>query len=184
MNYVNVSTHTVDVDMMKLNGYVLDVGCRGFDFSLEMSNSYGMKVVALDPDPSIVTAPGFVERYINAGLVHYKGEYQFIDAGNGSRLVPKRGDLLVDVRVVTLAELLETYKFFEVVKLDCEGSEYEILLNWPGPVARQISVEFHEHTNRGKAIHGDDVYERIEKHLGQWYRRLGTNLMDSLWVMR
>ena len=37
---------------------------------------------------------------------------------------------------------------FDVVKLDCEGSEFGILCSWPGPVAKQISVEFHDYVDR------------------------------------
>jgi len=36
----------------------------------------------------------------------------------------------------------------DLVKFDCEASEFSILENWPGPIATQISVEFHDYTHR------------------------------------
>jgi hypothetical protein len=37
---------------------------------------------------------------------------------------------------------------FDLVKLDCEGSEFGILCHWPGPISKQISVEFHDYVDR------------------------------------
>ena len=53
---------------------------------------------------------------------------------------------------------------WDVVKLDCEGAEYDVLLDWPGPIAEQITVEFHEHT--GANVKGPDVYREILEQVG------------------
>ncbi len=51
------------------------------------------------------------------------------------------------VDILTLANRLPIlFPFFALVKLDCEESEFGILENWPGPIATQISVEFHDWT--------------------------------------
>ena len=39
---------------------------------------------------------------------------------------------------------------YAVVKLDCEGSEFGILENWPHRMADQISVEFHDYLDRAR----------------------------------
>jgi methyltransferase family protein len=50
---------------------------------------------------------------------------------------------------------------WDLIKLDCEGSEFGILENWPGPVARQISVEFHDWTGPWAERAAGDYYERL-----------------------
>lgn len=59
--------------------------------------------------------------------------------------------------------------FWEVVKLDCEGAEYEILEEWPGPVARQITVEFHDRLGRNPEAEPERYYARLMERIGHWY---------------
>jgi hypothetical protein len=83
---------------------------------------------------------------------------------------------------------------FEVVKMDCEGAEYDILLNWPGPIARQITVEFHDFLGLRPF---PDYHDALVRHLGQWYKIIKheefphplaqghpINYWDSLFVLR
>jgi hypothetical protein len=35
-------------------------------------------------------------------------------------------------------------RHFDLVKLDIEGAEFDVLEHWPGPVATQLSIEFHD----------------------------------------
>ncbi len=67
------------------------------------------------------------------------------------------------VKCITLPALMEKHKvdFWDVVKLDCEGSEFGILENWPGPVAEQISIEFHDWTGPWCHHVEGDYYERL-----------------------
>jgi hypothetical protein len=84
--------------------------------------------------------------------------------------------------------------FWEVVKLDCEGAEYEILRNWPGPIARQITIEFHDFLGGAPPGVASAGHAEILAHLGQWYdvaqhewttqHGAGWNYWDSLFVLR
>lgn len=56
---------------------------------------------------------------------------------------------------------------WDLVKLNIEGAEYDILSQWPGPIAKQIVVSFHEHTSEGR---GGSEVGRIMEHLGKWYQ--------------
>ena len=58
---------------------------------------------------------------------------------------------------------------WDLVKLDCEGSEFAILENWPGAIARQISVEFHD---------GADPANRTDRY----FELLAAKLPDYDWV--
>lgn len=53
---------------------------------------------------------------------------------------------ILDISCTNIKHLMafSSIEHFDVVKLDCEGSEFGILENWPGPIATQISVEFHD----------------------------------------
>jgi hypothetical protein len=56
---------------------------------------------------------------------------------------------------------------WDVIKLNIEGSEYDVLDTWPGPIARQIVVSFHEHTPRAR---GRAECDRLIAKMGQWYK--------------
>jgi hypothetical protein len=66
-----------------------------------------------------------------------------------------------------------------VVKLDCEGEEFSILENWPGPIATQISVEFHDFTGPRRALVDEGYYEnKLWPHLCQWYKVVKHDWVD------
>jgi hypothetical protein len=56
--------------------------------------------------------------------------------------------------------------YWDVIKLDCEGSEYDILWNLTGPPATQITVEFHQHT---PARRSEEFIAELIKKMEQWY---------------
>lgn len=196
MQLKTLATHTIDVGRLTPGGgIVLDAGCRDYDFALEMS-ALQQTVVALDADPAVVAADPHLEKFYvhHAALLHkLDGEMRFSPAGNGSRMGHFKEAEAIRVPITTIESLNRAYGDFAVVKLDIEGSEYEVLLNWPGPIADQITVEFHEHTKQGRDVHGADVYNRIIERLDPWYRLIqheptpfmgGMNFYDSLWVRR
>lgn len=79
---------------------------------------------------------------------------------------------------------------WDAIKLDCEGAEYDILLGFDRPWAKQVSVEFHEHTVKPP----QGYYERMLKVMGQWYdvfqmertsqHGCGFNYWDVLFVRK
>jgi len=96
------------------------------------------------------------------------------------------------VECMTIGELMlaENVKRFDAVKLDCEGSEFGILENWPGPIAAQISVEFHDWCD---PEHRSEIYYDFLWKKLPWYRvvrhdlsKQGTGVghWDTLLVLR
>jgi len=54
------------------------------------------------------------------------------------------------VPTLSFRELLKDWgPYFDLIKFDIEGSEFGILEKWPGRVAGQINIEFHD--NRASA---------------------------------
>jgi hypothetical protein len=208
VNLKLLADHTVDLDLLPECPLVLDVGCRWFDFTRAvLKDRPGASVVACDPDPNIDEPPAEVMFMAVAivGKARASSLYASFSNGEGNFLfdrldpgecltIPFCGWPVIDakvntVRCLTIQELRETY--WDAVKLDCEGSEFEILENWPGPIAGQISVEFHDFT--GPRSEGRDAYyERLWKLL-PWYRVVqhdlskkgeGIGHWDTLLVLR
>lgn len=175
MNLLAVSTeHTVDTERLTKDGWVLDVGCRFFDLSAGFVK-LGCRVLAIDPsrDVSDPKLDGVTfERCALIGKPNMPNAL-FSDSRDAAHLVfghraPTVGVPSYTVTCRNIEDLMWNYriKHFDVVKLDCEGAEFDILQRWPGPVATQISVAFHDFVNPEwcKA-----AYPALLAHLSQWY---------------
>ncbi|KKW46523.1 MAG: Methyltransferase, FkbM family protein [Parcubacteria group bacterium GW2011_GWB1_56_8] len=170
MTLATIAEHTVDIDLLK-QGFVLDAGCRNFIFARELAR-LGCSVVAVDADPTVEYPSDFRGIFLNVALATESGERNFLMHSN-----PEARHLVRDgifsfpttkVRTTTISNLMDFYSIesWDVVKLDIEGAEYDILQQWPGPIAKQISIEFHEHCGpRPK-----ELYDSIFEHLSQWYK--------------
>jgi len=184
MNLQAIAEHTFNVDQLTPGSKVLDVGCRDFKLAIALLD-IGCCVCGVDPDPNITTVPdvpGFifsrkalVSRPVardKVGILRVPDDPYgaYIEHGSNpvKTLAPGSTESAYEVElidIVTLSEVLHV-DHWTAVKLDCEGSEYEILLDWPGPISDQISVEFHDH------LHGKDMnqtYDLIRWHLEKWY---------------
>ena len=189
-----IAEHTVAVDLLT-GGPVLDAGARGFVFSKWFAER-GHEVYAMDPSPDIESPPTGVtlikDALVGIGMPQMMSLEMAGDPGawfmkcDGSfNSVPVSTRTMDDVPYTLWPEM------WDVVKLDIEGSEYDVLMTWPGPIANQITVEFHEHTARKR---GDKAIQDIVDHLSQWYKPVqhektqaqcaGWNYWDSLFVLK
>lgn len=186
--------HTVDLDLLPDAPIVLDAGCRGFAFSKDiLALRPKARVIAMDPDRLIwdQKIPGV--EFVQAGLVGdnrvcsgYVSTTAWSDGG-ANFLAPLgttkrvfRQDCgwefsrfeLEEVACTNISNLMLStgIKHWDLVKLDIEGEEFQVLERWPGPIATQISVEFHDFT--GPMRHRVDAgyYENILWPKLPWYR--------------
>lgn len=166
--------HTVDVDLLPVSPVVLDVGCRGFEFDFELLKLRPTaKIIALDPDPKIrvvnnddriVFHQMAVTELDDEDVVEWQGpgEGGFIaNSKSGYGWPVNDVSNFAVVRNVTIRQLMEMHGIthWDLVKLDCEGSEFGILENWPGPIATQLSIEFHDFVDRNRW--NDAYYEKL-----------------------
>lgn len=203
---IKVQEHSIEESLLD-NGYVIDAGCGvDFNFSTYMADR-GMQVIGIDPNPAITVSPPGVF-FENKALVAFKRDMKFttfhdIDAAtllhNAKDVINPSGQC--DVELITLPEIFDKYRItqLEVLKLDVEGSEYEILDNIDGPIAKQISVEFHDFRNFNPHYPNNErYYSELFKKLSQWYviakhtieehggmpTHLRMNYWDSLFILK
>lgn len=149
---VTCDGHSYDESLLTPGGWALDVGARGFKFADRMA-AMGLNVIAMEPDRSVRYEGPHNVRCLNTALVGNplmeSSMYAVWSDGSGNQLAetrPIHATEYYEVPCITLAKLMaaESIDQFDIVKLDCEGSEYDILWRWPRHVAVQISVEWHD----------------------------------------
>jgi FkbM family methyltransferase len=164
--------HTLDLDRLK-NGWVLDVGSRGFEFAAEMADM-GCRVLSVDP--SINVSDPHINNVIveNIALSDIDGTAMFCDWGNGSgshlvNIQPGNNAVgaVYSVTCVSIKTLMKCHGIphFDAIKLDCEGAEYSVMAAWPGPVATQVTGAFHDFIAPGDFTKHDQAVS----HLKNWY---------------
>jgi len=195
-----IDGHTFDEELLTEHGWVIDAGCRGFNFTYEML-IHDRNVCALDIDNFQVPVWEHLESKLlfkQAALTHYTGQTEayFFGDGQGNFLKPlneppgNTPDRPCETRVVPCITLADIYKEIgtdiDLLKLDIESAEYQILENI-NPIPRQITVEFHQHCN--EKLH--NVYiDRVLTHLCKHYHLTLFNVepryhfLDCLFVRK
>lgn len=170
MNLITLASHTIDLDLLPDVPTVLDVGCRGFDFGEAVRKHRPLAwIVAIDPSPEVRLPAGGLGIFQNLALVGKPRHMALLamhSTGEGNCIceddVPWYAEAAA-VKCTTIQKLMDDHgvKHWDLVKLDCEGSEFGILEHWPGPIAGQISVEFHDWTGPWEGYVKGDYYERL-----------------------
>ncbi len=154
--------------------YVIDVGAHVGAFTLWLAEQYpGMRAECFEPDPE---AFGYLERNVDDLDVVARPQAVGAHGGSSALLRPIPGGAIsalrrsdgasgphvVDVSVVAFDELMaEIHEPVALVKLDCEGFEYEIVLesaldSWR--LVRRVVLEYHPVPDRD----AHDLIERFE----------------------
>lgn len=180
MNLKCIHGHTVDLSLLTQGGYVLDLGCRDFIFTQEMLN-IGMKVISIDPykdiqiEQKLLNNKNFIFKNMACvGLKtnEYLKYYEYNDWGANSLFdicaenKQYKEIKKYDVKTTTIGEIMKelNIEIFELIKIDVEGSEYEILKNLPKNCSKQLSVEFHDWLRLNPyKDEPEKFYEEIEK---------------------
>jgi len=133
---------------------VLDIGASIGDTAVYFALRGAREVVAFEPYPFSyqfalrnMEANGLGNvRVINAGISGRDGTVRVTRGENtsGGVLKPSNEPDAVEVPIYSLDRVLEKYGPFDVMKMDCEGCEYDAILNSKriGEL-RQIQIEYH-----------------------------------------
>lgn len=199
--------HSIDLDLLPDAPVVLDAGCRGFAFTRDLLRLRPKaRVIALDPDPLICDPliGGCRCEYQSVALIAgsqvssgYISTTKRAD-GNANFLAPLNsstekaihpesgwaftGFQLEEVACINIGNLMRGYgvDHWDLVKFDIEGAEFEILENWPGPIATQISVEFHDFTGPRREKVNAGYYENVLWPKLPWYRAEKHDWVDLI----
>lgn len=173
--------HTFDETLLSDGGYVLDAGCGvDFWFSSYMTE-IGMKVISLDPNPKIIKIPDGVI-YENSALVAFASDMcimkTYLDT-DAATIVDCSLDTMknkvissTNVNAITIAQIMDRYgvEKFDLIKMDIEGSEYDILMNIDDINCSQISIEFHDFRNINPYYpNNEKYYEALKEKLKDKY---------------
>lgn len=160
MNLVNIKEHTfIDRGFTDSKAVIVDLGACLGEFTNEFSNKFGgiKKSIMVEANPTnfrsivsnqdsvrlnkfISSVPGGSEKFLEDPRSPY----------NGSSLFNYfEGAIEHQIDRITIQEIIENYGIekIDILKMDIEGSEYEILENIPDIVfgkIDQITVEFHD----------------------------------------
>lgn len=187
MNLTTICGHTFDESLLPERAVILDVGSRNFDFTRGiLALRPKARVIALDPDPAIhpMQHPNVTFlRYALVGDGRTRSNYASYSTGEGNMLLD--GDSYYDAKILRvdcmdigyLMNCCNVYRF-DLIKLDCEGSEFGILENWPPlitirdkmasdshDVHSQLSIEFHDGTPNGPN-RDEAYYQKLFAKLG------------------
>jgi FkbM family methyltransferase len=163
-----ICEHSVDVDLIKPGAKVLDIGCRGFGFTNAMT-ALGCQVHAIDPD----TLDGGV--YHKCAISTYDGTCDLVHTNDPQGKYIKSGNVIPVFTLKSFSEKVGV-KWWDLIKIDCEGEEYAILPTLTEPIATQLSIEFHEHT--AKKI-GQSEIDNMLARFEQWY-----DIRHKVWESR
>lgn len=164
-----IDGHTFDETKLT-GGWVIDAGCRWWNFSKHFEKVYALDIENFDDVPEGVIFKNAALQNVNAEIeAHFfgKGDGNFIKGLNGiPGNLPDRPCETRPVKSITLQDIYnEIGTDIDILKMDIESSEYEILLNID-PIPKQITVEFHQHTTPEKH---NQYIDQIMDHLCRHY---------------
>ena len=180
---MTIAEHSVDLDLLPEKANILDLGCRGFDFTKKM-RALGHKVWPVDIDH---LAEG--QAYYQVAITDHNGRCGILHTRDKQATRITKGDAVPCYTLHTFTTKCGL-KTWDLIKLDVEGSEYEIIKSFAKPPAKQLSIEFHLHTG----IYLQDQMKEMEDRLiGMGYNAAkheltedhgaGYNYWDSLFIL-
>lgn len=183
-----IHEHSVDLDLLRKGANILDLGARGFAFT-QYFDARGDFVIPVDMDPGLKTD----RPYLKYAVTNYCGVAN-IKRTNDPQAT-SIGKIITGetVEAITLEKLSEQVQvpFFDLIKSDIEGAEYEMIMSLDKAPAKQISCEFHLHTGvygmyqmqlmeiKLRAL----GYKAVVHHQSQAHGA-GVNFWDSLFILQ
>jgi len=178
-----IAEHSVDLDLLPDLAKILDLGCRGFRFANEMANHI---VVSVDIDDL-----GSDHPYLRCAVSDFDGLCGIINIDDKQATKINRQGTGIDCYTLKSISQRFNVKMWDLIKMDIEGSEYEIIMSLNEPPAKQLSIEFHLHTGAYKIFEMNMMENKLKslgyefvKHDYTTQHGAGFNYWDSLCVLK
>lgn len=182
MKIETVAEHSYCPDLLPENANILDLGCRGFLFTNYFRGN-GHNVIAVDIDSFERTDYKQIAIAGHNGLVG-------IERGNdpqGTRVKPGQEIPSLTLERFILIQEIE----FDLIKMDIEGSEYDVIMSLTKAPAKQLSIEFHLHTGVYGLAEVNEMVNKLEslgykimQHERTKAHGCGENYWDSLFILQ
>ena len=179
-----IAEHSVDLDLLQKESKVLDIGCRGFLFTDEMTR-LGYNVFPVDIDQLPENRPYYrvaITDYDGKCGIHYENDKQATRIKEGT-----------EASCFTLESFSSAcgVDVWDLIKIDIEGAELQVIQSLKKAPAKQLSIEFHLHTG----IYGVNEVRLMEAKLSALgYQTVshemtaqhgaGMNYWDSLFILK
>jgi len=148
-----VCEHSVRLDLLPEKANIIDIGCRGFQFTNYM-RELGHKVTAIDIDAL------HNQTYYRLAITGKDGRVGIHRNNDPQATRIKEGDELLSMTLETFSKSIGI-EFWDLIKMDIEGSEYDVIMSLKKAPSKQLSVEFHLHTG----IYGQAQMKEMEDKL-------------------
>lgn len=137
-----IAEHSVDLDLLRKGANILDLGARGMEFT-NYFDARGDFVVPVDLD--ILKTD---RAYLRFAVTNYNGTASIKRTSDPQATSISKIIGGEPVTAITLQRLSEEAKvpFWDLIKSDIEGAEYEMIMSLQKAPAKQLSIEFHLHT--------------------------------------
>jgi hypothetical protein len=119
--------------------FVFDIGANIADSSIYFAKRGALRVIALEPDQENFLV---AKKNIHVNSLEKKIDLLQMGCGTDGTMEDK-----IEIKIVSLETLIKTYPNKPMIlKLDCEGCEYETILNSTSSTLKnfsQIQIEYH-----------------------------------------
>jgi hypothetical protein len=183
MEITTIHEHSVILSLLPEKANILDLGCRGFQFT-NYFKDIGHNVFPVDIDLLHPAPPYYI-----LGIGGTEGFCAVKKSIDPQAAKMTEGFEIPMHTVKSFSEMVGV-EFWDIIKADIEGSEYEMIMSWEKPWCRQLSVEFHQHLGQTDT----QIKEMEDKLLSLGYlpakhdkypaHGLPSNYWDSLWLLK
>lgn len=190
-----IAEHSIDISLLKEKSKILDLGCRGFAF-VRYLEKLGHYVCPVDidnlPDKSYLKcAIGGENKMVAIDL--NESDHQATKIREAVENDEKE-KLVQMFTVKMLTDLINDQgrihvKYWDVIKFDIEGAEYQAILAMKEPMGKQLSVEFHLHTGIYAMPQVTEIVDHLKslgytavQHEMSSQHGLPPNYWDSLFI--